>query len=229
MRVIAIDDEPVALDILRSHAEKVPFVKFERSFLSATEALIYANKATPDLILLDIDMPDLSGLEFAEMMKQKTQIIFTTAHGEHALKGFELAATDYLLKPINFARFLKSCELARSRISDGKEPNGFTPDFIFVKDGYDWVRINLAELLYVKAEDNYVSLVTIHKSVLTRMTLTEMQEKLPAEEFIKVHKSFIVALHQIEKIEQHQLTVRDSIIPLSKPYRDQIYARIQYK
>ncbi|TDO19554.1 LytR/AlgR family response regulator transcription factor [Pedobacter duraquae] len=229
MRVIAIDDEPVALDILRTHAEKVPFVKFEHSFLSATEALIYANKETPDLILLDIDMPDLSGLEFAEMMRQKTQIIFTTAHAEHALKGFELAATDYLLKPINFGRFLKACELARSRMHDVKESNGLTPDFIFVKDGYDWVRINLAELLYVKAEDNYVSLVTIKKSVLTRMTLTEMQEKLPADEFIKVHKSYIVAVNRIEKIEQHQITVYDSFIPLSKSYRDLIYTRIQHR
>lgn len=221
MKVIAIDDEPIALDIISAHAKKVPFIELTTTFLSSTEAFAYIQKESVDVIFLDISMPDLSGIEFAAMVKHPIQIIFTTAYPEHALKGFELAATDYLLKPINFNRFFQACELAQSRMQLPSDQKGSEQkESLFVKDGYDWVSVKLSDLLYIKGEDNYVSLFESTKRTLTRMTLTELHHKLPKDKFLRVHKSYIIALSKIERIEKHQIIIGGVKIPLSKGYRD---------
>jgi two-component system, LytTR family, response regulator len=214
IKAIAIDDEPVALEIIKSHAEKVPFLELDANFISATDAFNYIKVNPVDLVFADISMPGLSGLEFAEMIKGQAQVVFTTAYSEHALKGFELAATDYLLKPINFGRFLQACQLAESRVQSGNIKAG-EPKTFFVKDGYNWVPIKLDELLYIRGEDNYASLFVRDKRVLTRMTLTELQNKLPPNQFLRIHKSYIVSLCKIEKIEKHQVTILEAKIPLS--------------
>lgn len=214
IKAIAIDDEPVALDIIRNHAEKVPFLNLGATFLSATEAFNYIKINPVDLIFLDISMPGLSGLEFAEMVKHQAQVVFATAYPEHALKGFELAATDYLLKPINFSRFLQACQLAESRVQS--EHSRITqPECLFVKDGHTWIAVKLDELLYVRGEDNYARLFVNEKRILTRMTLTELQNKLSATQFLRVHKSYIISLSKIDKVEKHQVTIGDAKIPLS--------------
>ena len=214
IKTIAVDDEPVALDIIKNHAQKVPFLCLEATFLSAADALAYIKKSNVDLIFLDISMPDISGLELASMIKKEVQIIFTTAYVEHALKGFDLAATDYLLKPINFPRFLQACQLAESRILAGHKKVPYQ-ESLFVKDGHNWLQVRLSELLYIKGEDNYVSLFEKDRRILTRMTLAELQEKLPVGKFVRVHRSYIVALSKIEKIEKHQVTIGSEKIPLS--------------
>lgn len=213
IKAIAIDDEPVALDVIGDHAKKIPFLCLVATFLSAKEAFEYISQNVVDLIFLDISMPDISGLEFGQMMKGKAQIIFTTAFSEHALKGFDLAATDYLLKPINFSRFLQACQLAESRIKS--EPGISRPESLFVKDGHNWLCVKLSDLLYIRGEDNYVSLFTSEKRILTRMTLTELQKKLPAHQFLRTHKSYIISISKVEKIEKHQVTIGEAKIPLS--------------
>lgn len=222
MKVIAVDDEPIALDIISNHAEKVPFVDLIAVFLSATEAITYVRSETVDLVLLDISMPDLSGLEFATMLKSQVQVIFTTAYPEHALKGFELAATDYLLKPINFNRFFKACELAQSRMQLPDNRKLGQEENLFVKDGHNWVQIKFDNLLYAKGEDNYVGLFENTKQTLTRMTLTDLYNKLPKDKFIRIHKSYIISISKIERIEKHQIVIGDIKIPLSKLYRDSL-------
>ncbi|HEX8377865.1 MAG TPA: LytTR family DNA-binding domain-containing protein [Pedobacter sp.] len=217
---IAIDDEPVALDVIKSHAIQVPFLNLQATFLSATQALNHIKINPVGLVFLDISMPGLSGLGFAEIVKHKTQLVFTTAHPEHALKGFELAATDYLLKPFNFSRFLQACELADVRAS--RYPNDTNPQTLLVKDGHNWVPVKLADLLYIRGEDNYVSLFLKDKRILTRMTLTELQQKLPTNEFLRVHKSYIISLSKIEKIEKHQVSIAEAKIPLSMLSSDSI-------
>lgn len=214
IKAIAIDDEPVALEIIKNHAEKVPFVTLEATFLSATDAFNYVKINPVDLVFVDISMPGLSGLEFAEMIKHKAQVVFTTAYPEHALKGFELAATDYLLKPVNFSRFLQACQLAESRVQSGYV-NVAQPETFFVKDGHNWLSITLDEVLYIRGEDNYASLFIKDKRILTRMTLTELQNKLPARQFLRIHKSYIISLYKIEKIEKHQVTIAGTVIPLT--------------
>lgn len=221
MKAIAVDDEPVALDIINTHAKKVPFIISLVTFLSATEAFAYIRKESVDLIFLDISMPDLSGLEFAAMLKRHPQVVFTTAYAEHALKGFELAATDYLLKPINFNRFFQACQLAQSRMQmPNNQKESEQEENLFVKDGYNWISIRLSDLLYVRGEDNYVNLFESTKCTLTRMTLTELCDKLPKDKFLRVHKSYIVAISKIERIEKHQIIIGDAKIPLSRQYRD---------
>lgn len=222
IKVIAVDDEPVAHDIIRAHAEKIPFISLDATFLSARDALLYTKNERVDLVFLDIAMPDLSGMEFAAMLNIDVQVIFTTAYPEYALKGFELAATDYLLKPINFTRFLKACKLAKTRIQTPEGKKREEEQVLFVKDGYDWVQIKFCNLVYAKAEDNYMDLYETDKHTLTRITLTELQTKLPANQFLRVHKSFIISRQKIERIEKHQVIVAGNKIPLSKLYRDQL-------
>jgi two-component system, LytTR family, response regulator len=220
IKAIAIDDEPMALNIIRNHAEQTPIVDLAATFLSAAEALTYIRSNPVQLIFLDINMPDLSGLEFATLVNQRAQIVFTTAHPEHAIKGFELAATDYLLKPINFGRFLQACELAEKRLSAPAQQSVVNDNSLFVKDGYDWVRINIDNLLCAEAEGNYVTIFEGQKSTLTRTTLSKLLLKLPKDEFVQVHKSFVVAVSKVEKVEKHQLTVAGKKIPVSNSYRD---------
>ncbi|RNL53976.1 LytR/AlgR family response regulator transcription factor [Pedobacter jejuensis] len=222
MKTIAVDDEPVALEIISNHAKKIPFVEFKGTFLSASEALKYVVDEQIQLVFLDIEMPDLSGLEFAKLVDHRVQIVFTTAYSEHAISGFELAATDYLLKPINFNRFLQACNLANNRLTKPLNETPIRNNELFVKDGYQWVRISIDELLYVEGQDNYVSLYESQKHTMTRSTLSEFFSKLPAEEFVRVHKSYVVAISKIDKIERHQLFIAGIKIPLSPSYRESL-------
>lgn len=216
---IAVDDEPVALDVIKNHAEKVPFIDLKETFSSAMEALAFLKKEPVQLVFLDINMPDLSGLEFAGLMQGQAQVIFTTAYREYAINGFELAVTDYLLKPINFHRFLQACQLAEKRLAMPSSEPLAKPQSLFVKDGYNWVQINFDNLLYAQAEDNYVSLFEEQKRTLTRMTLNKLLSKLPAGQFIQVHKSYIVALSKIEKIEDSHVITAGKRIPVSNSFR----------
>jgi two-component system, LytTR family, response regulator len=230
LRCIAIDDEPIALDIIRAHAQKVPFLDLKQTFVNALEALTYLKTEPIDLIFLDINMPDLTGIDFAQMIGNKVMVIFTTAYPEFALQGFELSALDYLLKPIGFGRFLAACNKAYERQPNPNAMPGAAPvksPFVFVKDGYDWVRVNLEELQYVESEGNYLTFQETGKKILTRMTIGEAIELLPTDRFMRVHKSYIVSLPRIEKIERHQLTIGKTQIPLSGSYKDELMERVK--
>jgi two-component system, LytTR family, response regulator len=219
---IAIDDEPVALDIIRMHAAQVPFVDLKETFTSARAALRYLATEQIELIFLDITMPDIGGLEFATMISPDIQIIFTTAHSDYAVAGFDLAITDFLLKPINLDRFLKSCNQAAGKARTRAQPdNRSESKSLFVKDGYNWVKINLDHLLYIKAEDNYLSLVEQDRQILTRMTVQEFM-KLSYRNFIRVHKSYIVNATRIQKVERHQVLIDGINIPISKTFSEDL-------
>jgi two-component system, LytTR family, response regulator len=223
LRCIAIDDEPIALEVIKAHASKVPFLDLKQTFVNAIEALTYLKTESIDLIFLDINMPDLTGLDFAQVVGNKSLVIFTTAYPEYALQGFELSALDYLLKPIAFGRFMQAANKAYERLSGDSKKS----PYVFVKDGYDWVRINLDELQYVESEGNYLTFQETGKKALTRMTISEAADMLPADQFMRVHKSYIVALNRIEKIERHQLTIGKVQVPLSGSYRDELLERVK--
>ncbi|GAB3046677.1 LytR/AlgR family response regulator transcription factor [Spirosoma pulveris] len=223
LRCIAIDDEPIALDIIKAHAGKVPFLDLKRTFVNAFDALTFLKTEAVDLIFLDINMPDLTGLDFAQVVGNKSLVVFTTAYPEYALQGFELSALDYLLKPIAFGRFMQTANKAYERLSGDSKKS----PFVFVKDGYDWVRINLDELQYIESEGNYLTFQETGKKALTRMTITEAIDLLPIDRFMRVHKSYIVAIDRIEKIERHQLTIGKAQIPLAGSYRDELLERVK--
>lgn len=238
---IAIDDEPIALDVIRFHAQKVPFLDLKQTFVNAVEALTYLRESPVDLVFTDINMPDITGLDVARLLPPRTLFVFTTAYAEHAVKGFELNAVDYLVKPVDFGRFLQAVNRAKDRVADRylaeqragqatSSPAPESPDTLFVKDGYDFVRIDLDELLFVESEGNYLNFYEVDKRVVARMTITEALTQLPAAQFMRVHKSYIVNLRHIDKIERHQVLVGDKVpVPISPGYRDELLARFKQR
>ena len=224
MRAIAIDDEPLALEVVKSHASKVPFLKLCAVFTDAFEALDYLQREKIDLLFLDIKMPDISGIDFFSSLNKKPLVIFTTAYSEHAVTSFELDAIDYLLKPFSLTRFIKSCNKANELFSlrTSVEPT----DFIFVKDGYNQLKILYNDILFMEAAGNYVTIVLKDKKIITRSTFQEALNLLPEDRFVRVHRSFIVAISKIDKIERHQVTIKEHKVPVSGAYRDQLIASL---
>jgi two-component system LytT family response regulator len=223
LHAIAIDDEPAALEVLQRYAAKVPFLQLTHTFLSTTEALACLHTERVDLVFLDIQMPDVRGLDFARLIAPlQKRIVFTTAYAEHAVEGFALQALDYLLKPIEFGRFLQTCNRAYAQMLPARKG----PPGIFVKDGYDWILVNVAQVLYIQSDTNLLFIHEQDRQVSTRMTLADMLATLPADDFIRVHKSYIVALKAIRKIERHQLTVGTVTIPLAESYREILQSRL---
>lgn len=221
MKAIAVDDEPIALDVVRSLATKVPFLELAACFTDAFEAMDYLQKEPVDLIFLDIKMPDITGLEFISSLREKPLIVFTTAYSEHAVVSFELDAVDYLLKPFSPARFLKACNKARELLELRRQAAG-AREYLFLKTGYEQVRVSYDEVLYMEAAGNYVTFVLEDRKVLTRMTMNELEDLLPAGRFVRVHRSYVVARDKIDKIERHQLHVRAHRVPLGASYARQL-------
>lgn len=221
LTAIAIDDEPLALEVVRSHADKVPFIDLKASFADAFKAMVWLQQEPVDLLFLDIKMPDISGMELMRCLNKKPMVIFTTAYSEHAVESFELDAVDYLLKPFSLARFTKACNkanelfLLRENVNDKK-------NYIFLKTGYEQVRVNFDDICYVEATGNYVNFVLTDNTVLSRMTITEAEALLPAEKFIRIHRSFIAAKDKIERIERHQISTRGSVLPVGSSYMQAI-------
>ena len=226
LHAIAIDDEPAALEVLQRYAAKVPFLLLTHTFLSTTEALTCLHTQRVDLLFLDIQMPDVLGLDFARLIAPlQKPIVFTTAYAEHAVESFSLQALDYLLKPIAFGRFLQACNRAYAQRAPSRED---TPG-IFVKDGYDWIRVNVEQVLYIQSDTNLLFIHEQDRQVSTRMTMADMLATLPAEEFIRIHKSYLVALKAIRKLERHQVTVGTVTIPLAETYREALQSRLLKK
>jgi DNA-binding LytR/AlgR family response regulator len=217
IHAIAIDDEPSALEVIQRFAGKIPFLELKKTFYSTAEALSYLRDAEIDLLFLDIQMPDMLGTDFARLVRHRNlAVVFTTAYAEYAVEGFSLQALDYLLKPFDFARFLQTCNSALERMSR-KKGEGAS---IFVKEGYDWVRVQLDEVSYIQSDTNLLFIYEKKRRITTRMTLSEMLTLLPTDRFARVHKSYLVAWNAIQKIERHQLTVNGILIPLAGRYRD---------
>lgn len=216
MNAIALDDEPLALEVVRSHASKVPFLNLKAEFTDAFKAMEYIQKENIDLIFLDIKMPDISGIDFMNSLNKKPMVIFTTAYSEHAVTSFELDAIDYLLKPFSLSRFVKGCnkayELFQLRNKSGSN------DFIFLKTGYEQEKVNFDEILYLEAAGNYVNFVLKNKSLLSRMTFAELEVILPKNKFIRVHRSYMAAVSAINRIERHQIHINELQIPVSESY-----------
>ena len=225
MKAIAIDDEPIALEIIKSHAAKVPFLELKAEFTDAFKALEYLQKEAVDLIFLDIKMPDISGIEFFNSLTKKPLLIFTTAYSEHAATSFEMDAVDYLLKPISLARFIKGCnkafELYKFRNSTE------ATDHLFIKTGYEQQKVFYDEILYVEATGNYVSFVLKDKTILSRSTFVEVATLLPADKFVRVHRSYIVSVNKITKLEKNQVTIEKATIPVSEAYSQNLAAAVK--
>ena len=224
---VIVDDEPMALNLVESYVEKTPFLSLKKKCSSAIEAMEFIKEKPVDLLFLDIQMPDLTGLEFSKMLPKETRVIFTTAFDQYALEGFKVEALDYLLKPFDYAEFLAAANKAntwfelvkgkdkqKSIISDEKE-------FLFVKSEYKQLRIKLADVLYFEGLKDYIKiwLKGNPKPILTLMSLKSLEEELPDTQFMRVHRSFIVSLNNIDVIERSQIIINEQRITVSEQYK----------
>jgi two-component system LytT family response regulator len=215
IKAIAIDDEPLALEVIRSHGEKVPFLEMAAYFTDALKAIEYLATHPVDLLFLDIKMPDISGLELMESLQQKPLVIFTTAYAEHAVQSYELNATDYLLKPFAFTRFLKACHKA-NELLQAKQSNKAAPsESTFIKSGYEQVKISYSDVLYLESGGNYMSFILANgRTILSRLTMADAIALLPPAQFIRVHRSYLVNKAKIDRVERHQLHIGTRTIPV---------------
>ncbi|TDE10020.1 LytR/AlgR family response regulator transcription factor [Dyadobacter psychrotolerans] len=219
LNAIAIDDEPKALEVVKMHAAKVPYLTLKACFTNAFEAIPYLQTNQIDLIFLDIKMPDISGIDFINCLQKVPMVIFTTAYSEYAVQGFELDALDYLLKPFSLTRFTKSCNKALDLHLLRKPVN---QNFIFVKTGYEEEKVLLDDLLYVEAEGNYISFILKNKKLLSRQSMTEVTSQLPETRFIRIHRSYLIAIDKIEKISRQELMIAGQALPIGASYEEKI-------
>ncbi len=224
---IIIEDEPLALEKTKDFVNKVPFLHLSATFDNALTGLAYLNNSKVDLLFLDINMDELSGIELLESSKISSQVIITTAYQEYALKGYELQITDYLLKPFTFNRFLQAVNKARENIIVRTlEPQ---PDFIFVKTENRLEKIMLNEIVYIEGMRDYRRIHTVNKRVMTLQNFSEFERLIPSSLVCRVHKSYMVALNKIESIERSRIRIADQLIPISDTYKDSFFQLINNK
>ncbi len=228
MNCVILDDEPAAIDVLKFHLSSIPFVVLKKTFRDPLDALEYLQKHTVDLVFLDINMPKLSGISFPKFLQNPPHIIFTTAYSEYALESYELKAVDYLLKPIEFNRLLQAVMKAQqlleknSRIiapSSETSPNS-SEQTIFIKSGSEFHQLFIQNIKYIESDGNYVTFYTDKGPVLARYKISEVLEILPKEYFIRIHRSYIVALKHIETVKKHCVVIDAKEIPISSHYKE---------
>ena len=226
LNVVAIDDEPLALKLVSDYIRKTPFLELIGSFENPLEASEFLNTHKVDLIFLDIQMPGLLGTEFARMVDSETRIIFTTAYSQYAVEGFKLEAVDYLLKPFSYEEFLESAGRARKRITSETSTAPVIVEakdnFLFLKSEYKIRRINFDDILYVEGLKDYIKvyLKNEDKPVLSLSSLKVMEEKLPSLNFMRVHRSYIVNLAQINQVDRSRIVFGKVYIPVSDQYKE---------
>lgn len=222
---LAIDDEPLALKKIAGYIEKTPFLEAVALCESAFEAMEVLEKERVDLLFVDINMPDLSGMEFVKSLVQKPEVIFTTAYSEYAVEGFKVDALDYLLKPFGYDEFLRAANKAKMRLQpreESPEQLALKDQHLFLKSGHKIVRLKLADITYIESQSEYCRIHrTGGKPVMTLISLKKLEEVLPADRFMRVHRSFIVHLARINTIEGNRITCGDEkAIPVSEQYRE---------
>ncbi len=232
LNAIAIDDEPFALEVVKSLAEQVPFISLNACFTKSLEALTYLQENTVQLIFLDIKMPGMSGIEFIRALPNPPMVVFTTAYSEHAVQSFELDAIDYILKPFSLPRFLKACNKAFEQYKLRNTSNIATPGnraSIFIKSGYEQIRIELTDVLYAESIGNYVRFNLSSETITSRLTMTEAEALLPMTAFVRIHRSFIVAKAKITKIDKRSVWIRQKELPIGSAYSEKIQLLILNK
>jgi two-component system LytT family response regulator len=227
---ISIDDEPLALTKLVGFISKVPDLKLIRTFDNAIEAIGWLKENSTDLIFLDIQMEQLTGIQFLEATGSTSRVILTTAYDQYAIRGFELNVTDYLLKPYSFQRFVQAVNKVMEYFSQKTSANQTlqkTDRYIFVKTEYRLERVDLENILYIEGMKDYLRIICTDKKIMTLQSFARIEESLPANKFCRVHKSFIVAIDKIKSVERGVILIADQRIPVSNTYKEIFFSRIR--
>ncbi len=234
IQCLIVDDEPVAREILESHLAKIQTIHVVGSCKSALEAFNSINSEKVDLIFLDISMPEISGLSFAKSINKNIKIIFTTAHREYAVDGFDLQAVDYLLKPISFERLLQSISkyldenpLIKRIVTE--EIISEKSDFIFVRSDRKMIKINFCDINYIESLSDYIKIHLTDKTIITRETISSIEAKLPQKDFIRIHRSFIVSLASIDSFTNEYVEINKHEIPISRSYKKEVLQSLENK
>ena len=228
---VIVDDEPVARNVLETFVAKIPNLELVKSCKNAMEAFEVANQQKIDILFLDINMPDISGLSLAKSINQKAKIIFTTAYREYAVDGFNLKAVDYLLKPISFDRFLQSIHKYFEGVSfiDSEikiEKSVLKNDFIFVRSDRKMIKINFDEIQYVESLSDYIKIHSVDKTITTRETISNIETKLPAKNFLRIHRSYIVNLKKMNSYTNEFVEIGKNAIPISRTYKENVLKKL---
>jgi len=235
---IAIDDEPLALDIIRDYCSRVPFLNLEKTFENAIDSIAYIRDNVPDLLFLDIQMEELTGIQLLNALTHRPYVIFTTAYDSYALQGFELDVMDYLLKPISFERFIKGVNkvyekvqtsLKINTLTESNLGNDFGDPFFFVKTETRIEKIRYADVLFIEGMGDYWRIITTSKKIMSLLNYKKLEEILPQNQFVRVHKSFIISLDKIDSVERNRIKIGDRLIPISETYRKSFFDRIDKK
>jgi len=224
---IIIEDEPLALERTKSFVNKIPFLNLCDTFDNALNGLAYLKKNQVDLLFLDINMDELTGIELLESSKINSQVIITTAYHEYAIKGYDLNVTDYLLKPFTFDRFLKAVMKAQENMKPMVTTNAI--EFIFVKTESRLEKINLCDILYIEGMRDYLRIHTVNKKIMTLQNFSELEKIIPSNQVCRVHKSYMVGIHKIESIERSRIKIANQIIPISETYKEAFFQIINNK
>ncbi|MEO0582490.1 MAG: LytTR family DNA-binding domain-containing protein [Bacteroidota bacterium] len=231
LRCIIVDDEPLALDVLESYIEKIDGLEMVARLDNAVDAFNFLNRHTIDLLFLDIQMPKLTGIELLKNISHKPKVIFTTAYRDYALQGYELDVVDYLLKPISFDRFLRAVnkvyqinqpkqEQVTQYLAPDVQP--YAESFIYLKSDKKMVKVLLKEILYIESLKDYVRVFSPDKSVTAYQRISYMEEKLPEDKFIRIHRSFIISLDKVEAYSAGFVEIAGKEIPIGRNYRSEV-------
>ena len=238
LNCIAIDDEPLALEIIQDYIKRVPFLKLLRTFDNAIDCIDFLKNNKVDLMFLDIEMESLTGIQLINALKVRPEVIFITAYDSYAIEGFELEAADYLLKPVSFERFVKSADRVYNKIfsREGvKMSSGHSPEmhatgrYIFVKTENRLQKIPVDDILYVEGQGDYLRIYARTMKVMTLQNFKKIESVLPESNFIRVHKSYLVALDKIENVTRNRIKIGDKLIPVSDSYKNAFYDKLAEK
>ncbi|MBC5840091.1 MAG: LytTR family DNA-binding domain-containing protein [Flavobacteriaceae bacterium] len=236
MKCVIIDDEPLAVDLIKEFVSKVETLELVNTFNNAIDAIAVINQSNIDLIFLDIEMPHFTGIDFINAIDKKPLIIFTTAYSEYAVEGFNLGAVDYLVKPIPFHRFLKSVSRAQQLFRSQSTPictvTAATPeiqqDFMFVRAEYENVKLNFEDILYIEGLKDYVKIYTTdNKYTLTLISLIKLENLLSSKGFARVHRSYIINIKHVKSIQKNKVIINDKRLPISESYKTSFFERIK--
>lgn len=235
IRCLAIDDEPLAVKKIAGYIQKIPFLELVAECRNAFEAMEIMSKNDIQLIFIDINMPDISGMEFVKSLRVKPYIVFTTAYSEYAVEGFEVEAVDYLMKPISFTNLLKAANKVKTlldlKTNNQKESKVETVNHLFVKSAYKLIRVEFATIKYIESQHEYIKIQLLNnESVTTKMSLKSIEELLPTNQFLRVHRSYIVNLNEVSVIDRNRIVFENKIyIPVSEQYKGIFQQRIDKK
>lgn len=236
MKCVIIDDEPLAVDLIKEFVSKIESLELINTFNNAIDAIAMINTSNVDLIFLDIEMPHFSGIDFLNAIYKKPLVIFTTAYSDYAVEGFNLGAVDYLVKPIPFNRFLKSVMRAQQLFLSNKTIPGTTtpntvaetePDFMFVRSEYENVKINFSDILFIEGLKDYVKIYTTdNKFILTLTSLIKLENSLSSKGFARIHRSYIINIKYVKSIQKNKVLLADKRIPISESYKNAFFEKI---